>query len=92
MILLPYLNEKIIKGNNDNFIVTMNRRQVGFKIQNTISKTKNFVLEKLMSVNTSIENELGNLTKEEVNLKNEKLHNLLIKKNFDILFKESTKS
>ncbi len=55
-----------LKGGTDDFVLAMDRRRVGFNIKVELVLNKPFVLEKLMSVNTSIENDKGDLTEQAV--------------------------
>lgn len=54
---------KTLKNGNDDFIITMARRQVGFRIKAQLELNKNFVLEKVMSVFTSIDKDFISLEK-----------------------------
>ena len=88
----PKVNGKELEAGTDDYVVTMDRRQVGFKINTTISQKDVFTLERLMSVNTSIENANGDIAPADVIKTADKLHEELSKTNFDKLFEESTKA
>lgn len=92
LITNPMINGKALEAGTDDYVVTMDRRQVGFKINTTISTKETFTMERLMSVNTSIENANGDIAHEDVIKKADKLHEELLKTSFDKLFEESVKA
>ncbi|MGZ9413458.1 glycosyl hydrolase family 65 protein [Mycoplasma sp. AC157] len=55
MKVKAYLNGKLLESGNDDYVLKMSRRQVGYEIKTTISTEKNFRLEKIMSVSTSVD-------------------------------------
>ncbi len=91
LITNAYANGKKLKGGNDDYVVSIARRQVGFKIKQTISTkdAKAFKLEKLMSVNTSIDHNEKVLTLEIVQKQSDKLLETLQKESFESLFEKS---
>ena len=74
LLINAFSNEKKLKGGNDDFIVTMDRRQIGFKINSKIDLKTTFVLEKIMTVNTSVDQEIAMLSKTEVLDQSRKLY------------------
>jgi hypothetical glycosyl hydrolase len=89
MFLIVKNNNKKLKSGNDDFVLTMARRQVGFKIKETLSLKKPFTIEKLMSVNTSIDKEDKKTLETDVINKGRELLVNLESKTFNILLKES---
>ncbi|VEU59412.1 glycosyl hydrolase family 65 protein [Mesomycoplasma neurolyticum] len=57
MKINAYYDDKLLKSDNDDYVIKMARRQIGYEIQTKIETNKKFVLEKIMSVTSSIENE-----------------------------------
>ncbi|WGI36753.1 glycosyl hydrolase family 65 protein [Mesomycoplasma lagogenitalium] len=55
--LRAYANNKILKSGNDDYVLKMARRQVGYLIKSEVSVNKPFKLEKIMSVSTSVDND-----------------------------------
>ncbi|TCG11682.1 family 65 glycosyl hydrolase [Mycoplasma todarodis] len=87
MVTKAILGDTTLKGGNDDYIVAMARRQIGFKIKTTIkSNGEIFTLEKLMSVNTSIDDNDTILKKDVVQATADKLSTNLLKESFESLY------
>lgn len=91
MFLRVLNHKKFLKNGNDNFVIQMKRRQVGFKIKTTLNLNVPFILEKIMSVHTSIDSVKKLLSKSEI-LKNANKDLKILKSlKFDQLIKDSIK-
>ncbi|MCU4706542.1 glycosyl hydrolase family 65 protein [Mycoplasma sp. CSL7503-lung] len=77
MITRLFVNGKHIKGGHDDYVVEMQRRYVGFKINIDAKPGDIIVLEKLMSVHTSVDGKKfllkHDIVKENANLKHAEL-------------------
>lgn len=63
MKIKVFENKKLLECDNDNFVIKMARRQIGYEIKSKVSIGKDFVLEKIMSVNSltkDVENNFDN--------------------------------
>ncbi len=86
------LGATLLKGGNDDYIVAMGRRQIGFKIKFHLStNTDVFKLEKIMSVNTSIDDSDKVLSEKEVQNKGEELFKIISDSSFEQLLSDSKK-
>lgn len=83
LVIKASLNGSPLKGGHDDFVVTMARRQLGFKIKNKLSKGSTLVIEKLISINTSIDNPKKMLKDKDVETKARELHEYLLTTSFD---------
>lgn len=75
-------------GVNDDMIITMARRRVGFKISSEISTNKPFIIEKLMSVNTTADFEVE-MNESDLNKKTNESYEILANSSYNSLFKEN---
>ncbi|CAM9136287.1 glycosyl hydrolase family 65 protein [Mycoplasma marinum] len=89
MITNVFLGETKQEGGNDDYVISMARRQVGFKIKNIVDVKTSLKLEKLMSVNTSIDEEERKMDDEKVKVKANDLFNLLKSESFESLLSKS---
>lgn len=80
-----YVNGKLIEGGNDDYVVEMKRRYVGFKLKTKAVAGDVIVLEKLMSVHTSVDSKKYLLRKAQVKENADKKHNELLKQSYDSL-------
>ncbi|EFF41292.1 glycosyl hydrolase family 65 protein [Mycoplasmopsis alligatoris] len=85
-------NGNKVRGGNDNYLVSISRRAIGFNINLDVNINDTIVLEKLMSVNTSIDRDKIVLSNTEVQNKSKELLNILLKSTYDELEKESYRS
>ncbi|UUD35631.1 glycoside hydrolase family 65 protein [Mycoplasmopsis caviae] len=83
-------NNKLILGGNDKYQIQTDRRKVYFKIENELKANEELVLEKLMSVHTSIDDEEKILTNSEVLAKSDLTFSYLLKNTFASLKENST--
>ncbi|WP_036452126.1 glycosyl hydrolase family 65 protein [Mycoplasma buteonis] len=51
-----FVNNKLILGGNDDYVIEIKRRKIEFKIKQVLKEGDCLELEKLMSVNTSVDN------------------------------------
>lgn len=84
-----YLNGQQIKGGNDNYIVEMKRRYLGFKIKLKVKPGDVIVLEKLMSVHSSVDGKHSLLDKQQVKQRADEKHQLLLNSRYKTLKKAS---
>ncbi|WP_434325523.1 glycosyl hydrolase family 65 protein [Mesomycoplasma hyorhinis] len=84
-----YLNGQQIKGGNDNYIVEMKRRYLGFKIKLKVKPGDVIVLEKLMSVHSSVDGKHSLLDKQQVKQRADEKHQLLLNSCYKTLKKAS---
>ncbi|QPC29816.1 glycosyl hydrolase family 65 protein [Mesomycoplasma hyorhinis] len=84
-----YLNGQQIKGVNDNYIVEMKRRYLGFKIKLKVKPGDVIVLEKLMSVHSSVDGKHSLLDKQQVKQRADEKHQLLLNSRYKTLKKAS---
>ncbi|WP_215741470.1 glycosyl hydrolase family 65 protein [Mesomycoplasma hyorhinis] len=84
-----YLNGQQIKGGNDNYIVEMKRRYLGFKIKLKVKSGDVIVLEKLMSVHSSVDGKHSLLDKQQVKQRADEKHQLLLNSRYKTLKKAS---
>ncbi|NQZ66046.1 MAG: glycoside hydrolase family 65 protein [Mycoplasmatales bacterium] len=89
MIVNAWKNNDLIKPGTDDYVVTMDRRQIGFKIKTSISKDQSIKLVKLMSVNTSVDDDESLNSNDFVLERAIKLNNELINSNFNELLDKS---
>ncbi|CRH25940.1 Uncharacterised protein [Chlamydia trachomatis] len=89
MISKLYLNGQQIKGGNDNYIVEMKRRYLGFKIKLKVKPGDVIVLEKLMSVHSSVDGKHSLLDKQQVKQRADEKHQLLLNSRYKTLKKAS---
>lgn len=67
MIVRTQENGKMLySGLNDNYVIKMDRRQVGFRIKCKLAVDQPIVLEKMMAVNTSVDSNYGVIKTEHV--------------------------
>ncbi|QJB71432.1 glycoside hydrolase family 65 protein [Mycoplasma sp. 1654_15] len=85
LISKVYLNGKQIKGGTDDYIVEIQRRYLGFKIKLKVKPGDVIVLEKLMSVHSSVDHKHNILKKEEVKQRANEKHEQLLKTSYDAL-------
>lgn len=84
-----YLNGQQIKGGNDNYIVEMKRRYLGFKIKLKVKPGDVIVLEKLMSVHSSVDGKHSLLDKQQAKQRADEKHQLLLNSRYKTLKKAS---
>ncbi len=60
MKIRAFYNNKLLLANNDDYVIKMARRQIGYEIKSNLKVNEPFVLEKIMSVTSSIENKNKN--------------------------------
>ncbi|TNK84336.1 family 65 glycosyl hydrolase, partial [Mycoplasmopsis pullorum] len=84
-----YKNGELIKGGNDDYVIDIQRRYIFFKIKSKAKVGDEFVLEKLMSVNTSVDHHSHLLVEPIVLEKSDQLHEFLLSSSYDKLKVES---
>ncbi|MBN3535106.1 glycoside hydrolase family 65 protein [Mycoplasma procyoni] len=55
MKIRAFSNSELLQSGNDDYVLKMSRRQVGYEIKTALSTKKPFVLEKMMSVSTTVD-------------------------------------
>ena len=91
LITKLFVNGKLQKGGNDDYIITMARRQVGFKINVDANASDEIVLEKLMSVNTTIDNSDALLSFDDVQKISDEYKEKLLSSTYEGLLENSNK-
>lgn len=79
-----YFNDKEVEGGTDDYVVEMKRRYIGFKIRQKVKTGDVLVLEKVMSVHTSVDNKLL-LNKDEIKEIANQKHSYLLTTNYNQL-------
>ncbi|UUD36351.1 glycoside hydrolase family 65 protein [Mycoplasmopsis citelli] len=91
LITQAKLNNQKIVGGNDDYLITISRRKVAFKINLTLKENDEFELVKLMSVHTSVDSEMEILSDELVIKDADKKHQELLNSNYETLKEQSIK-
>ncbi|VEU76216.1 glycosyl hydrolase family 65 protein [Mycoplasmopsis columboralis] len=86
------VNNKKVASGNDDYVVTMARRKVGFKINLTVKKGDVVELTKLMSVHTSVDSEHELLNNDKVIANANLKHNELLSTKYETLKEASIKA
>ncbi|WP_435128843.1 glycosyl hydrolase family 65 protein [Mycoplasma sp. 6243] len=89
LITKLYLNGEFIRGGNDDYVIEMKRRYVGFKIKLNAKAGDVIELEKLMSVHTSVDSKNSLLPKKVVRENANTKHQQLLNKSYEELKNES---
>ncbi|MDC4182228.1 glycosyl hydrolase family 65 protein [Mycoplasma bradburyae] len=92
MVTKLYINNKQIPGGNDDYVVDMQRRQIFFKINNDLKEGDTLVIEKLMSVHTSVDGINDLLDDQQVYNDADKKFNQLVNSTYDELKDRSIKA
>ncbi|TDV24210.1 putative glycosyl hydrolase [Mycoplasmopsis mustelae] len=85
LITKCYLNDQLLRGGNDDYVIEMKRRYVGFNIKIKAKAGDIIVLEKLMSVHTSVDNKSYLLSKSAIKDRANKKHQELLKTSYETL-------
>ncbi|MEE3928291.1 glycosyl hydrolase family 65 protein [Mycoplasmopsis ciconiae] len=85
LITKLYLNGELIKGGSDDYVIDIKRRMILFKINVNLKKGDVLVLEKLMSVNTSVDGKSKLLDDSQVREESKKMHELLLNSSYEEL-------
>ncbi|UUM19738.1 MULTISPECIES: glycosyl hydrolase family 65 protein [unclassified Mycoplasma] len=85
LITQASLNQQRIYGGNDDYLITISRRKVAFKINVTLKENDQFELIKLMSVHTGVGLEKEILPDDLVIEHANKKHNQLLKADYQVL-------
>ncbi|AMD81385.1 Putative maltose phosphorylase domain protein [Mycoplasmopsis canis PG 14] len=88
MVTKVFVNDKLIKGGTDDYVVEMKRRYIGFKVKEQLKTGDVLTLEKVMSVHTSVD-EKRLLKPEEIKEIAKQKHDYLLTVNYEDLKKAS---
>lgn len=92
LITKLYLNGKLIKGGTDDYVIDIDRRRIVFNINLNLKEKDELVLEKLMSVHTSVDSKNKTISKEKVLANANEKHNYLLSQSYDNLKEKSIKA
>ncbi|QZE12623.1 glycosyl hydrolase family 65 protein [Mycoplasma sp. Ms02] len=92
LITKVFHNGVELKGGNDDYVVAMSRRLIKFKIKVKAKPGDVIVLEKLMSVSTSVDSKNATMKDEEVQEAAQNLHSMLLASNYETLKIASVKA